>query len=165
MRYWFDTEFDERGPDVPIQLISIGIVGEDGREYYAETQEYDRESAGEWLQQNVIPLLKGPVKYRGEIRDDLTQFCLGDCAKPEIWAYFASYDWVLLSQLYDTMRKLPAHFPHYVLDIKQYMKQLGVERSQLPPQRESGLHNALEDAKWNREAWEFLRRYERALGR
>lgn len=33
MRYWYDTEFLEDGRT--IDLISIGIVAEDGREYYA----------------------------------------------------------------------------------------------------------------------------------
>ena len=47
MRYWFDTEFDERGPD--IQLISIGIVAEDGRHYHVANADYDKSGANEWL--------------------------------------------------------------------------------------------------------------------
>ena len=35
MRYFYDTEFLEDGET--IDLISIGIVAEDGREYYAVT--------------------------------------------------------------------------------------------------------------------------------
>lgn len=35
MRFWFDTEFFKDGR--VIDLISIGVVAEDGREYYAET--------------------------------------------------------------------------------------------------------------------------------
>ena len=41
MKYFLDTEFSERGPMWPIQLISIGIVAEDGREFYAHSEDYD----------------------------------------------------------------------------------------------------------------------------
>ena len=42
MKFWFDTEFIEDGKT--IDLISIGIVAEDGRTFYAESLEceYDR---------------------------------------------------------------------------------------------------------------------------
>ena len=46
MRYFIDTEFDDRKPWP--QLISIGLVAEDGREYYAEFAAYDRTSASRW---------------------------------------------------------------------------------------------------------------------
>lgn len=39
MKYFFDTEFHEDGRT--IDLISIGIVAEDGREYYAINRECD----------------------------------------------------------------------------------------------------------------------------
>lgn len=39
MKYFFDTEFIEDGRT--IDLVSIGIVCEDGREYYAVSAEAD----------------------------------------------------------------------------------------------------------------------------
>ncbi len=57
MRYWYDTEFIEDGPERPIELISIGIVCEDGREYYAQSCEFNTRSANEWVQMNVLPHL------------------------------------------------------------------------------------------------------------
>lgn len=39
MKYWIDTEFIER--PFTIDLISIGLVAEDGREFYAESSEVD----------------------------------------------------------------------------------------------------------------------------
>ena len=39
MKYTYDTEFHENGRT--IDFISIGIVCEDGREYYAENSECD----------------------------------------------------------------------------------------------------------------------------
>ncbi len=57
-RYWYDCEFVERGPDYPIDLISIGIVCEDGREYYAQASWCLMHRANKWVQENVLPQLK-----------------------------------------------------------------------------------------------------------
>jgi hypothetical protein len=59
MRFWFDTEFYEDGKT--IELISIGVVSQDGREYYAETPGSDRLAHQHpWLRENVWPHLLGP---------------------------------------------------------------------------------------------------------
>ncbi len=69
MKYFFDTEFIE-GLHKPfmgkrrhfIDLISIGIVAEDGRTYSAISSEYEFKKAGTWVQKNVIlPLYTGTV--------------------------------------------------------------------------------------------------------
>jgi hypothetical protein len=44
----------ERGPKYPIDLISIGIVAEDGREYYAQSCEFEPAKASAWVKGNVI---------------------------------------------------------------------------------------------------------------
>ncbi|MGH3782429.1 MAG: polyadenylate-specific 3'-exoribonuclease AS, partial [Pseudonocardiaceae bacterium] len=41
MRFFYDCEFIEDG--VTIELISIGVVDEQGREYYAVSTEFDPE--------------------------------------------------------------------------------------------------------------------------
>lgn len=63
MKYFLDTEFHEykkkplfsKGINT-IELISIGIVAEDGREYYAISKDFDIKKAwdNEWLRQNVL---------------------------------------------------------------------------------------------------------------
>ena len=61
MKYFIDTEFIE-GFHKPlfgkkrhfIDLISIGIVAEDGREYYAISKEYNYNDASDWVKENVI---------------------------------------------------------------------------------------------------------------
>lgn len=61
MKYFIDTEFIE-GFHEPlfgkrrhfIDLISIGIVCEDGREYYAISNEFQRKDADKWVNENVI---------------------------------------------------------------------------------------------------------------
>ena len=69
MKYFIDTEFIEgfRKPLFGkkrhfIDLISIGIVCEDGREYYAISKEFNYKDADEWVQKNVImPILKEEI--------------------------------------------------------------------------------------------------------
>jgi hypothetical protein len=63
MRIFYDTEFLESGPAEPVRLISIGMVRDDGREYYAVSDEATkRPLAGmirknDWLMANVVPAL------------------------------------------------------------------------------------------------------------
>ncbi|HEX6969125.1 MAG TPA: 3'-5' exoribonuclease [Micromonosporaceae bacterium] len=57
MKYFYDTEFLDDGAS--IDLISIGIVAEDGREYYAVSSDMplDRIKDNDWLVRNVLPHL------------------------------------------------------------------------------------------------------------
>lgn len=71
MNYYLDTEFHEYAkkplfgkPINTIELISIGIVSEDGREYYAVSKDFDVNLAwdNEWLRENVLfPIYKEHV--------------------------------------------------------------------------------------------------------
>jgi hypothetical protein len=148
MRYFVDTEFIEDGKT--IDLISIGIAADDGRTYYAESTECDLSRASQWVKENVIPHLTGETKSRSTIAAEIREF-LGE--KPEIWGYYCDYDWVALCQLYGTMMDLPAGWPKYCRDLKQWCDMLG--NPKLPGQT-STEHNALADARWNKEAWDFL---------
>jgi hypothetical protein len=148
MRYFIDTEFIEDGKT--IDLISIGISAEDGRTYYAECEECDLSRASDWVQQNVIPYLSGEKKPRAVIAEEIRTF-LGE--KPEIWGYYADYDWVALCQLYGTMMQLPEGWPMFAMDVKQWAVMLGSPKL---PEQTSTEHNALSDALWTKEAWEFL---------
>jgi hypothetical protein len=148
MRFWFDTEFHEDGRK--IELISIGVVAEDDRKYYAETEYAKEKCATDWLRANVLPHLRGPEKSRGIIAKDLIAF-MGE--KPEIWAYYADYDWVALCQLYGRMIDLPKTWPMHCLDVKQLAVSLGDPQL---PSKEAGNHDALADALWTRSAWEYL---------
>jgi len=170
MRYYLDTEFIEDSRT--IDLISIGIVCEDGREFYAENLDVDLSRASGWVKENVIVHLwskqedkatanawirdggSGGLLTHREIRSEVIRFCNPETfGKPEFWTYYGSYDWVVFCQLFGTMMDRPKGFPMYCMDIKQWCKQLGDPKL---PQQGKGLHNALEDARWNRKAWEFL---------
>lgn len=154
MRYFLDTEFIESGPKKPIQLISIGIVAEDGREYYAVSSEFNPDDASQWVRDNVLSHL-GDSKPRPltNIAAAIQAFvgCTG--TKPEFWGYYADYDWVVLAQIFGTMMDLPKGFPMYCRDLKQLCDDLGNPKL---PEQGKGEHNALADACWNMKAYEFL---------
>jgi hypothetical protein len=52
VRYWLDTEFIDDGKT--IDLISIGIVAENGSELYLQSCEFDHRKASEWVKENVL---------------------------------------------------------------------------------------------------------------
>lgn len=52
MKLFFDTEFT--GLHKNTTLISLGIVSEDGRRFYAEFRDYDKKQVDSWLKENVI---------------------------------------------------------------------------------------------------------------
>lgn len=149
MKIWFDTEFYENGRT--IDLISIGLVREDSKTFYAETimaPNLCHES--DWLKENVLPHLRGPCRPRSTIAREIVEFA-GE--NPEFWAYYADYDWVVLCQLYGRMIDLPKGWPMLCLDVKQLCHFKG--NPELPKQA-SAEHDALADAEWTRQAWNYL---------
>lgn len=56
MKIFMDTEFT--GLHQGTTLISIGLVSEDGRTFYAEFTDYDKSQCDEWIKNNVINNLK-----------------------------------------------------------------------------------------------------------
>jgi len=149
MKVFFDTEFIDNGKT--IELISIGLICENERTYYAESSEIDLTTTDKWIQQNVIPNLEGPKIPREHIAIDI-QRIIGD--RPEFWSYYASYDWVVLCQLYGKMINIPTNWPLYVKDLKLLAEFKG--NPKLPKQK-SSKHHALNDALWLKEVYEFLK--------
>jgi hypothetical protein len=163
MKYFLDTEFIE-GFHKPlfgkkrhfIDLISIGIVCEDGREYYAISNEFRERDADIWVKQNVISKLDskntfragmitptmhfaGPVwKSNESIKKDLLTFfgCKRDqlfWRAPEgieVFGYYSDYDWVLFCSLFGRMIDLPKGFPMYCIDLKQTLDEKAIEMNQ-----------------------------------
>lgn len=159
MRYFLDTEFNEDGET--ILLISIGIVAQDGRTYYAEVAGFDPERCNRWVQENVLTKL-GPEtarKSRNDIRVEIEAFFRGD-DDVEIWGYYADYDWVVFCWLWGAMIDLPKGFPMYCMDLQQWWKMLG--KPDIKPPDPEDAHNALADAHWNQALWKILARFERA---
>jgi hypothetical protein len=155
MRIFFDTEFYEDGER--IKLISIGMVREDGATYYAETTHGAQiASITPWLKENVLPHLThgDAVKDRATMQKEIVAFAGGS---PQFWAYYADYDWVVLCQLFGTMMDLPQGWPMYCCDLKQRVDEQG--GGVRLPKQEGAEHNALADAIWNRDSFEWLHRH------
>lgn len=188
MNYFYDLEFLEDGRT--IELISLGIVADDGREYYAVNSEMptDRIQENTWLMFNVVPSLpisentRKDIERRREhgenlfprpsmelwldrrdirlkpawvIANEVREFLLA-AGKPVLWADYGAYDHVALCQLWGSMMALPDGLPMFTCDIQQEAQRLGVTCDAVPKQ-ESGVHNALEDARHNKVLFEFLR--------
>jgi hypothetical protein len=150
MKYWIDTEFIER--PYTIDLISIGLVAEDDREFYAESEEVDWAKASHWTLQTVRPQLDGRGMTREDIGYAVRNF-IGEDKDPVFWGYFPAYDWVVFSWLFGGMNDLPFAFPQLCLDIKQWAIELG---DPALPSQLGARHHALADARWTRKAWVFL---------
>lgn len=153
MKIFFDTEFVEDGRT--IDLLSIGMVREDGAEYYAETVDaWCAKKFGTrwnsqldpWLLENVVPHLEGKGdKHKATIAREIVEFA-GE--SPEFWAYYADYDWAALCQLYGRMIDLPKGWPMYCRDFKQVVDEKGLVLPEHDPDEYGPAHNALSDARW-----------------
>jgi hypothetical protein len=166
MKYFLDTEFIEKPGS--IQLVSIGIAGEDGRTFYAENTSFDEREADDWVRENVLNKLKfwpyrapfksvadlksfesyGPITW---IKDRIIEFFKDD-PHPTFYGYYADYDWVIFCWIFGKMIDLPACFPKYCRDLKQMLDESG--KISLPDP--DGAHNALIDAQWNRDLYNYL---------
>ena len=77
-------------------------------------------------------------------------------AKPEFWGFYADYDWVVFCQIFGTMMDLPKGWPMYCRDLKQVLDENPEFLTAHITKQGSGEHNALADARWNKQVWEFL---------
>jgi len=162
-RYCYDTEFIEDGRT--IELVSIGIVGGDGREYYAVSTEFDPARAIPWVRDHVLAQLPPPAdrawKPRARIRDEVLAFLTADGREPETWAWYGDYDHVVLCQLFGSMPQLPRPLPRFTRDLRQWWEQLG---EPWLPEQVSGEHDALCDARHNAAVYDRLAQEQAALG-
>ena len=155
MRYFYDCEFIEDG--TVITLVSIGVVDETGREFYAVSTEFDPNRAIDWVRKHVLNQLPSPSapawKSRSRIRDELLEFLLEPGEPIELWAWMASYDHVVLAQLWGDMRALPRQIPRFTHELRQLWEQAGS-----PPLPAAGpdAHDALADARHNLAKWQVI---------
>ncbi|WP_431911641.1 3'-5' exoribonuclease domain-containing protein [Nonomuraea jabiensis] len=172
MRIYYDTEFYENGRT--IDLISIGMVAEDGRSFYGITSNLPFHAlyTHEFLRSNVTPYLPvrqgvddysdgdldfqhqdiDKVLYPTDLAQAVSEF-IAETPEPELWAYYGAYDHVALAQLFGPMVKMPKHIPWFTNDLKQEIARLG---NPTIPVQDEGHHNALADARWNKAVGDFL---------
>ena len=161
-RFFYDCEFIEKPGS--IEMLSIGVIGEDGKYLYAINHHADISGASKWVWDNVLAKLpdvwtggdRGPLKGPGpkDIGESLLDFLRPTEENPvQLWGYCSAYDHVVLCWLFGRMIDLPKGMPMLTMDIKQKMIEHGIKKSELPFQDEKGAHNALEDATWNMDSF------------
>jgi hypothetical protein len=182
--YCYDTEFLEDG--ATIELISIGIVCEDGREYYAVNSDMDdkRISKHDWLMKNVVKHL--PLHHYSAPRDGLGWIWSLDhestLVKPK-WVIANEVREFLLARPNNTglgeWQPNPELWAYYASYDHVALAQLYGPMIRLPkgfpmwthdlmqliepltgflkPTQSSDEHNALADARWNMELYNAAR--------
>lgn len=170
MKYFIDLEFIEQGHKKPIHLISIGIIAEDGRKYYAVDKDCPFWESSAWVWDNVltpmgverrsgencmVPVNPEVFKSRVKIKQDILDF-VGDDT-PEFWGEWSAYDWVVFCQIFGAMIDLPTGWPMRCRDVVQWcVDDLGLSTDDWPKSLEvDGNHNALLGAATVKARWEW----------
>ncbi len=153
VKYFIDTEFIEY--PCTIDLISIALKCENGREFYAISTDFDSSKASEWVKDNVISKLPEPETCdlwmpKKQIGTQILNFVGEDPS--EFWGYYCSYDWVVFCWLFGAMINLPEKWSMYCRDLKQLADEIGKPKFKEPV----GAHDALIDARWNKDFYNYL---------
>lgn len=161
MNVFLDTEFNQHGTHV--ELLSLAFVKEDGLEYYAQNSDCSLDDANVFVKEHVIPLLDDTSwKSASEIKDDLLVFFKSELSQGldlNVWTWYGNYDWVALcGTIFGDMTRTPLGFPYSCFDLSQYAHHLGLRG--IPLDKPTRAHNALDDARWNRDAYRWLKRQE-----
>jgi hypothetical protein len=157
MKFFYDIEFIDDGKT--IDLLSIGVVAGDGREYYAVNADLPERKLYQhkWLCDNVLPYLPmgvdGRVNFEhpnckpsAVIATEVRDFLLSSDDEPELWAWYAAYDHVCLAQMWGPMTDLPPGIPMFTMDLKQEHVRQGCPDL---PEQDALEHHALADARYN----------------
>ena len=178
-KIFFDTEFT--GLHQNTTLISIGLISECGKTFYAELTDYDESQIDEWLEKNVIEnlLFKDKEKQKQSTVNFLTEGFnykgfgntetvkkylidwLGLFKEVEIWADCLSYDWVLFNQIFGHAFNVPKNIYYIPFDICTLFYAKGID-ADISREDFSGMnknsvkHNALWDARVIRECFNKL---------
>ena len=128
-KIFFDCEFT--GLHQNTTLVSIGLVSECGKTFYAEFNDYDFKQVDDWLKENVINNLqyngifqkldetKNSISYKStteNIKEKLTTW-LEQFSEVEIWSDCLSYDWVLFNQIFGHAFNIPKNVYYIPFDI------------------------------------------------
>lgn len=177
-KIFFDTEFT--GLHQGTTLISIGLVSECGKTFYAEFNDYARVQLDEWLEKNVISKLslnpEGKDEYACGISGELNkrevfgnadfikqglEIWLNQFGDVEIWSDCLSYDWVLFCQIWGHAFNIPKNICYIPFDICTLFRMRGIDPD-ISREEFAGIeskehkHNALFDAEVIKKCYEKL---------
>jgi hypothetical protein len=159
MNLYFDTEFT--GLHKNTTLISIGIISEDGKTFYAELNDYDKSQVDEWIQSNVIdnlylkPVDIGKIDMideeynvvgNKEYIKQVLSYWLTQFNDIEIWSDCLAYDWVLFNDLFGHAFNMPDNVCYIPFDICTLFKIKGIDPD---INREEFINNSIKGKKHN----------------
>lgn len=140
MRIYLDTEFTELSQNA--QLISLALVDEAGRSFYAEFSDYDPGLLSAWHQEHVLDNLLLQALPSGQIQQSNSQttYVKGDAVfirqeieafiqpyeQLEVWGDNHAYDWVFFCQLWGGALHIPKLFFYIVFDLPVLLLQHGI---------------------------------------
>ena len=128
--------------------ISLGIISECGKTFYAEFTDYDRTQLNAWLEENIIPntwvAIHNPITSMGEVTGDSRWadkhvFGSSDYIKPfleewlsqfekiVIWSDCLAYDWVLFNQIWGHAFIIPKNIYYIAMDICTVFEMQGID--------------------------------------
>jgi hypothetical protein len=179
-KIFFDTEFT--GLHQNTTLISLGLISECGKTFYAEFTDYDSSQVDSWLKENVIEKL---MLQKFDIEKDYNPYSdsvifksdtehikqalehwLHQFGAVEMWSDCLSYDWVLFCQIWGHAFNIPENVYYIPFDICTMFKMKDIDPdvnrekfgcgevySEMPK------HNALWDARVIKMCYEKLHSY------
>ena len=170
MNLYFDTEFTGLHKDTT--LVSIGIISEDGRTFYAELTDYDKTQVDDWLQEHVINNLSRSIGELSRMADKVVHGNIKEVSEAlikwvsqfddvKIWSDCLAYDWVLFNHLFGHAFNLPSNIYYIPFDICTLFEIKGIDpdisREEFINNSVIGnKHNSLYDAKVIRACYKKL---------
>ncbi len=138
-KIFFDCEFT--GLHQNTTLISIGLVSECGKTFYAELTDYDESQIDDWLKENVIDKLLNKLMLSNSYKGTTNVICrcdsknlklylsnwLSQFNQVEIWSDCLSYDWVLFNQIWGHAFNIPKNVYYIPFDICTLFKIKGID--------------------------------------
>lgn len=138
---FLDTEFT--GLQRHTTLISLGMVSQGGREFYAEFKDYDTTQVTPWITEHVLDKLNGQLPpanandvvwgnnnvqlsgTRREVATALRQW-LATFGTVEVWADVLAYDWVLFCNLFGGAFSIPENIFYAPFDLSTLFRVKGI---------------------------------------
>ncbi|MFH1749656.1 MAG: 3'-5' exoribonuclease [bacterium] len=156
---FLDTEFSSLNP-YKGEIISIGLVKENGKELYLELE--FKNEADKWVKKNILPNLNQEKASRSEAKKQIISFIGKE--KPYLVAFVNQFDIVYLHKLFgkedfnSTFFWIPIDFAsilyekgydpeEYFKNQKDFVRKLGIDPNKFKQ------HNALDDAKLLKEVY------------
>ena len=158
MKVYLDTEFT--GLHQNTTLISIGLVDENGRSFYAEFDDYDESQCDDWIIENVLGNLSDCGYPTATVKSELELF-LSAYDKVEIYSDCLAYDWVLFNNIWGDAFSIPKNIYYIPFDLCTALLYHGIDpdisREEFAGMTDgSQKHNALWDAKVIKACFEKL---------